>query len=400
MDNHAHSLVIPPYILKKTVFIFLFTLSFALLFVTPARAQENTLQQEIVEGTIVDIIESGQETVFDQLHPFQILEILITNSEKKGQTIEVKNSAAFTDVTAQYEEYHVNDKIKVYVGTSGEGQSTYGIAGKIKRHGLTSLAILFIVAVLVVGRIWGAMSLLGLVLSFIVIFKVIIPLIVRGSDPIMAALLGAVIIIPSTFYVSHGFNKKTHVGVLATLISLTVTGLLAVYFVNRVHLTGFASEEAGFLQVERQGTIDIKGILLAGIIIGTLGILDDVTIGQASVIKQIKEAKPNITFWTLFKKGMEVGQDHIASMVNTLVLVYSGSSLPLLLLFFDSEKTVLDIIEFEVIAEEIVKMLVGSIGLVLAAPLATIIAAYVFTHTKPEKENKKTAHDERSFHVH
>lgn len=355
-------------------------------------------EQKIVEGVVIGIKETGTETVFEEFKPYQILNIQLTNSDKKGSTIEVKNSAAFADVTAQYEEYQVNDKLKIYSGTDFEGNDIYGIAGRIKRHGLASLAIIFILAVLIVGRIWGAMSLIGLALSFGVIFRIIIPMIIDGYNPVIAALVGSLIIIPSTFYVSHGINKKTHVGVISTLIALTFTGFLAVYFVDRVHLTGFASEEAGFLQVERQGTIDIRGILLAGIIIGTLGILDDVTIGQASVIKQIKQAKPSISFWALFKKGMEVGHDHIASMVNTLVLVYSGSSLPLLLLFFDSEKTFIDILEFEVIAEEIVKMLVGSIGLILAAPLATLIAAFVFT--KYHDPNKKTAHKEQSFHHH
>jgi len=385
----------------KKIFHFIIILVFGLVaFLShhnPIYAQE-VPEQKIVEGVVIEIKETGTESVFDEFKPYQVLTIQLTNSEQKGSTIEVKNSAAFADITAQYEQYQINDKLKIYSGKDFEGNDSYGIAGKIKRHGLAALTILFVLAVLIVGRIWGAMSLIGLALSFGVIFRIIIPMIIDGYNPIIAALAGSLIIIPSTFYVSHGINKKTHVGVISTLIALAITGLLAVYFVDQVHLTGFASEEAGFLQVERQGSIDIRGILLAGIIIGTLGILDDVTIGQASVIKQIKKAKPSITFWNLFKRGMEVGHDHIASMVNTIVLVYSGSSLPLLLLFFDSEKTFIDILEFEVIAEEIVKMLVGSIGLILAAPLATIIAAYVFTKYKDDE--KKTAHEEQSFHSH
>ncbi|MDH5532984.1 MAG: YibE/F family protein [Candidatus Pacebacteria bacterium] len=388
--------------ITTTLFVIFFTI------VSPSYAQTDNINQEninieppkeeIVEGVVISIKETGQETAFDQLAPYQILEVQFTNSERTGQSVEVKNSSAFADITAQYEDYKVNDKLKIYSGKDFENNDVYVVAGRIKRHGLTVLTILFILAVLIIGRIWGAMSLIGLALSFGVIFRIIIPMIIKGYDPVIAALIGSMIIIPSTFYVSHGINKKTHVGVISTLIALSFTGFLAVYFVDKVHLTGFASEEAGFLQIERQGTIDIKGLLLAGIIIGTLGILDDVTIGQASVVKQIKHAKPSIKFWTLFKKGMEVGQDHIASMVNTLILVYAGSSLPLLLLFFDSQKTFIDIIEFEVIAEEIVKMLVGSIGLILAAPLATLIAAYVFT--KYHDDTKKTAHKERSFHSH
>lgn len=385
--------------IKKFLHLFLFTFGFLFVFLLSASsvfAQQDG--QTIYEGVVTDIKETGQETVFNELHEYQLLDFLVSNGNKKGESIEVKNSAAFVDVTAQYEEYKVNDKLKVYAGQDLEGNDNYGVIGRIKRHGLMTLGILFVIAVLVIGKIWGLMSLVGLALSFGVIFRIIIPMIIEGYNPVMASLVGSLIIIPSTFYVSHGINKKTHVGVISTLISLAFTGLLAVYFVDKVYLTGFASEEAGFLQVERQGTIDIRGILLAGIIIGALGILDDVTIGQASVVQQIKQAKPSIKFWTLFKKGMEVGQDHISSMVNTLVLVYSGSSLPLLLLFFDSEKTFIDIIEFEVIAEEIVKMLVGSIGLIMAAPLATLIAAYVFT--KYHDETKKTAHEEQSFHHH
>jgi uncharacterized membrane protein len=383
--------------LSKLILVFIFSFSFLLLSKQQTQAQEFE-EQKIIEGIVIDIKETGKETAFDKLEPYQILKIEFTNSDRKGQTVEVKNSAAFADVTAQFENYKINDKLRIYSGHDFEGNEVNAVAGRIKRTGIISLMIIFIIAVLAVGRIWGALSIIGLGISFLVIFKLIIPLIISGSDPVVAALIGSLIIIPATFYVSHGFNKKTHVGVVATLISLAFTGILAVYFVDKIHLTGFASEEAGFLQVERQGSIDIRGILLAGIIIGTLGILDDVTIGQASVIKQIKQAKPSINFTTLFKRGMEVGQDHISSMVNTLVLVYSGASLPLLLLFFDSEKTFLDIIEYELIAEEIVKMLVGSIGLVLAAPLATIMAAYIFSRDK--EAIKKTTHKEQSFHSH
>jgi uncharacterized membrane protein len=225
-------------------------------------------------------------------------------------------------------------------------------------------------------------------------------MIINGYNPVLSTLIGAAIIIPATFYVSHGINKKTHVGVIATLISLTFTGILALIFIKQTYLTGFASEEAGFLEIERHGTIDIKGLLLAGIIIGTLGILDDVTIGQASVVEQIKRTNPAIGFLKLFEKGLKVGQDHISSMVNTLVLVYAGSSLPLLLLFFGSQKGFIDILEFELVAEEVVKMLVGSIGLIFAAPLATALAAYIFTKTKldPEDGQKNDAHHHDGHH--
>lgn len=354
------------------------------------------------EGVVVSIKEAGRESFNDELVPFQQLEILLTSGIYKDQVFLVKNSAAGADVTASYQDYRPNDKVRLSLNPTlaPAAEPELVILGPIKRHGLMSLGLLFVLAVLTIGRVWGVMSLLGLGISFSVIFYLIIPLIIKGYDPVLATLLGAAIIIPATFYVSHGINKKTHVGVVATLISLAFTGFLALIFIKRTHLTGFASEEAGFLQIERSGSIDIKGLLLAGIIIGTLGILDDVTIGQASVVEQIKRTNPATGFVRLFQRGMKVGQDHISSMVNTLVLVYAGSSLPLLLLFFGSNKGFVEILEFELVAEEIVKMLVGSIGLIFAAPLATVLAAYVFSKTKLEDSSAKTndAHQHGGHH--
>ncbi|MGD9129499.1 MAG: YibE/F family protein [Candidatus Woesebacteria bacterium] len=363
----------------KSCFTILFLIVLQFLTVNPVAAQtEEVSEPQYMEGKVTKVVETGQETLMDDLVPFQQLEIKVTKGQEKGQIITVKNSAATMGMgNVQYQTYEPGDKVKIVFIEGAEGKQYY-LDGELKKDALIALLVLFVLVVLVVGRIWGALSLLGLLISFIVIFKLIIPLIIKGTNPVLAAIIGSVIIIPSTFYISHGFNKKTHIGVAATFLGLLITGLLAIYFVDASHLTGFASEEAGFLQVEKEGAMDIKGLLLAGIIIATLGILDDVTIGQASTVKQLKKANKKMSFSKLFINAMKVGQDHISSMVNTLILVYSGSALPLLLLFFDSEKTFLDVIELELIAEEIVRMLVGSIGLVLAAPLATVMAAYVF----------------------
>ena len=346
---------------------------------TPALAQTETYL-ETTEGTITRLLSTGKETFQGKLVTFQELEISLSHKNNQNKKIEVKHFLNEADAPNPLsEEYQVGDKVNVVINQSETNEKIYTIDGKIKRDSLIALGVLFIVVVVIVGRIWGAFSLLGLCLSFLVIFKIIIPLIIKGINPVLAAVLGATLIVPITFYISHGFNKKTHIGVISTIISLIITGLLAVYFVGAAHLTGFASEEAGFLQVERSGSIDIRGLLLAGIIIGTLGILDDVTIGQSSTVQQLKKANPKMKLLELYTNGMKVGQDHISSMVNTLMLVYSGSALPLLLLFFGSQKSFVDILEYELIAEEIVRMLVGSIGLVLAAPLATVLAAYFFT---------------------
>ena len=364
--------------MKKLLTIFIIFISFFGVFFFPTQIRAEG--SETLEGEVTAILSVGKESFMDELVEFQELELKVIGGSSEGETISVKNSAAGMGmVSVRYKKYEVGNKLKIVVDKDSNGEIFYSIDGEVKRYSLLALLLIFIAVVIFVGKVWGFLSLLGLVMSFLVIFKLIIPSIIGGMNPMLAAVIGSIIIIPTTFYISHGFNKKTHVGVISTFIALIVTGFLAIYFVDATHLTGFASEEAGFLQVERRGSIDIRGLLLAGIIIGTLGILDDVTIGQASAVQQLRKANKGMDFFKLFQNGMKIGQDHISSMVNTLVLVYSGSALPLLLLFFGSDKGFIDIIEFELIAEEIVRMLVGSIGLVLAAPLSTLIAAHVFS---------------------
>jgi len=196
-----------------------------------------------------------------------------------------------------------------------------------------------------------------------------------GGNPIQIAIIGSLFIIPLTFYLSHGFNKKTTVAIIGTLIALVITGILANVFVEISKLTGFASENAAFLQVARGGTVNIRGLLLAGIIIGVLGVLDDITVSQSAVIFQLKKANPKLKQFDLYKKAMDVGQDHISSMVNTLILVYTGAAMPLLLLFINNPHPFSEVINYEIVADEIVRTLVGSIGLILAVPITTIIAS-------------------------
>jgi uncharacterized membrane protein len=211
-------------------------------------------------------------------------------------------------------------------------------------------------------------------ISFLIIIGFILPQIYAGYNPVLIALLGSFFIVPVTFYLSHGLNKKTTIALLGTVISLVITGFLAKAFIDFGRLTGFASEEAGFLQFSRGDVLNIKGLVLAGIIIGVLGVLDDITVAQSAVVEKLKEANPRIGDKKLFTKAMSVGRDHIASMVNTLILVYTGAALPLLLLFVDNTAPFTQIINYEIIAEEIIRTLVGSIGLILAVPITTFLA--------------------------
>jgi len=206
------------------------------------------------------------------------------------------------------------------------------------------------------------------------LFKFVLPQLISGQDPIKTSLIAAAFMIPLTFYISHGFSKKTHIAVISTFLTLIVTSLLAGYFSSQARLTGYVSEEAMFLQNLGSSTFNIYGLLVAGMILGVLGVLDDVTVAQAALVQELRAANPKLSKGQLFKQAMNVGTDHIASMVNTLVLVYVGASMPLLMLFVNSSKPFAELVNYEMIGEEVVRSLVGSIGLVLAVPITTLLA--------------------------
>ncbi|MFH1896371.1 MAG: YibE/F family protein [bacterium] len=344
----------------------------------PVLAQEKAVppQAETLEAVIVGVLEEReiQSEYTKEKQLYQKLELLVTKGSLKDEKITVENGSL---PIVNLQKYQKGDKVVVSYSAGVEGNSFFYITDYVRRGTLLWLFIIFVVLVAVVAGWRGMASLVGMGASFLVIFKFILPKILAGSDPIQIAIVGSLAIIPVTFYLSHGFNKKTTVAVAGTVISLIITGILAGVFVEKARLTGFASEEAGFLQAAKQGTVNMRGLLLAGIIIGVLGVLDDITVSQSAVVTQLKKANPKLGFGKLYRQAMNVGQDHISSMVNTLVLVYTGAALPLFLLFVNNPHPFSEVVSYEMVADEIVRTLVGSIGLVLAVPITTLIAVLV-----------------------
>ncbi|MEV4739368.1 YibE/F family protein [Streptomyces sp. NPDC049555] len=244
------------------------------------------------------------------------------------------------------------------------------------------LAGVFAVAVVAVGRLRGVFALVALVISFGVLTLFILPAILQGSDPLVVAVVGGGAIMLIALYMCHGLNARTSVAVLGTLTSLLVIGLLGSLFTSWAHLTGNTDDQTGLVH-GLYPQIEIRGLLLAGIIIGSLGVLDDVTVTQTSAVWELKEADPAATWRRLYGQAMRIGRDHIASVVNTLVLAYAGASLPLMLLFTIADRGVGTVATSEVVAEEIVRTLVGSIGLVASVPVTTLLAALVVSADRP-----------------
>lgn len=273
--------------------------------------------------------------------------------------------------------YKVGSRVVLEEIRAANNRTAYVIQTAVRRHTLFLLVGIFLLLIILVARLRGVLSLLSLALSFAVIFAFILPRIIAGAPPVLIAWIGAVFFVPVSYVLSHGLGKKTYVSIVATLIALAITGLLAAYFVPLASLTGFTSDEASFVKLMVNESINIQALLIAGIIIGAAGILDDTTIAQAGVIFSLKKHSPTLSFRELFSQGMRLGKDHIASLVNTLILVYTGAALPLLLLFSVSNVPYAQVINFEIIAEEIVRTMVSSIGLVLAVPITTLLATFV-----------------------
>lgn len=275
-----------------------------------------------------------------------------------------------------------------------EDTNDYQITDYYRQKPISLLFWIFVITVVAIGKLYGLTSLLGMFLSLAVIIKIILPQISSGTNPILVIIIASVFLIPTTFYLSHGINTKTNLAIVGTFISAVITGILAYTFTHLAHITGYANEEASFLDIAKSGQLNIQSLLIAGIIIGSIGILDDVSVSQVSVVNEIAKANPKLNFLELFTRSMSVGRDHVASMVNTLFLVYTGAAMPLLLLFLDNSVSLTQIINTEMVAEEIVRTLVASIGLILAVPTTTFMAASFYS------KNKNSLHSEESTHSH
>ncbi|WAX79057.1 YibE/F family protein [Streptomyces sp. KMM 9044] len=252
----------------------------------------------------------------------------------------------------------------------------YSVADVNRRVPLALLAGIFAVAVVAVGRLRGVMALIALAVSFLVLNFFILPAILQGSNPLAVAVVGASAIMLQALYLCHGLSARTSVAVIGTLISLLLIGILGSVFISWAALTGDTDDNTGLIH-GLYPDIDMSGLLLAGVIIGSLGVLDDVTVTQTSAVWELHEANPSMGRRGLYRAGIRIGRDHIASVVNTLVLAYAGAALPLLLLFSIAQSSVGTVANSELVAEEIVRTLIGSIGLVASVPVTTALAALV-----------------------
>jgi uncharacterized membrane protein len=236
---------------------------------------------------------------------------------------------------------------------------------------------LFVGLILLVGRGKGLRALLGTLFSIIVVLLFVVPQIRAGHDPVAISVAGAVVLLTVSTYLVYGWKPKAHAALAGMSVSLMLTAILAWFFVDWSHLSGFGTEEGAFLLMALGPDIQLRGLVLGGIIIGSLGVLDDVCVGQASAVFELANANRNLGWRELFRRSLNIGRDHIAAMVNTLVLAYVGASMPLVMMFSIYQEPILRRLSREPVAEEIVRTMVGSVGLVLAVPITSLVAGWM-----------------------
>jgi len=336
---------------------------------------------ELLEARVAKILEEEETEMLGQLQYYQKLELVVLTGPRRGERLVVENGV-MPQVNPQ--RYRPGDWVFVRVLGDSSASWPYIIDTYSRWLPLLGVLVLFVLAVVLVVNWRSVTSLLGLAFSFAVLLVYVLPRLAAGAEPVSTVLMGGVAIVPVTYYLAHGLSRKTTVAVAGTAVALLLTVLLTQGAVSLTKLTGYATEEAAYLDLQSSGGFDVRGLLMAGIVVGVLGVLDDVTVAQAAVVEELREANPSLGLWELYRRAMRVGRDHVAGMVNTLALVYTGAALPLLLLLRESPLPLSYMISQEIIAEELVRMLVSSIGLMAAVPVTTVLAAAAVTHMTKE----------------
>ena len=334
---------------------------------------------ELIDGTIRSVTFEQQEPdpVIGESGRVAIIDVQLTSGEERGEIVTIEAPVE------GYPPIDVGDEVQLSSTELPDTGTEYFIVDFQRLDALLWLAALFVAAVLLVSRWHGLRSLIGLGLSLLIITKFVVPSILAGNSPFLVALFGALAVMVVTLYLSHGVNEMTTAAVVGTAAALGLTVLLGVVFIEQGELTGFSSEEANLARFAVEG-LDLRGLVLAGLIIAALGVLDDVTVSQSSTVFALHDADPTQSWRQLFGRAMIVGRDHIASTVNTLFLAYAGASIALLVLFATGGLGIGEIVNSEIFAEEAVKTLVGSLGLIAAVPFTTALAATVAVRRPPD----------------
>jgi len=372
------------YFKKITLFIL-----FAICLFSPLEGNAQEFIQdtvEIVKAKVVEVVSQEKKEVpgTDVQSVYQTIKAEILEGDKKGEVVTIENDYLVLEKGDKFFLRHSIDGM--------DGREMYSVRDVDRQGVILGFIILFAVVIIIFSGRQGVRSLISLAGSFFVILYVLVPSLLKGYPPVLTSIAIAAVILFLAIFLTHGFNRESTVAFTGTVMAVILTGVLAYLGVELASLSGFASDEAVYLNFNTRGTLDFVGLLLGGIMIGVLGVLDDIAITQAAVVSELYNSASHLSRKEIYMKAIRVGKEHVGALVNTLALAYTGASLPLLLLFSTSDSSMGSIINQEIFATEIIRTTVGSIGLILTVPITTFLAVYMLKGYKGKHHSHTHAH--------
>lgn len=353
-----------------------------MFFISPAEIFAQMQEQYYYKARVEKIQQEGKRTIGSSQNIFQKITVRILEGPHKNKTVTIEHGGNFTITNEQ--KVTVGETLILRESVGPDTKNSYSVADSYRLPNMLWILVGFFIVVILIAGKKGIGAIAGMLISIAIIMWYIIPQILNGADPLFISITGSVVILVATMYLAHGITKQTTIAISATGISLVLTAAFAIFFVSLTKLSGLGSEDSYTLLQGFGSLINFRGLLLGGIIIGTLGVLDDVTTTQAATIHELSESNHKLTFEQLIFKGMKIGREHIASVINTLVLAYAGASIGVFIFLHlgiqQQTQPLWVILNSEVIVEEIIRTLAGSLGLILAVPITTLLAAFFAKH--------------------
>lgn len=382
---------------RKILTIFSF---FLFIFLSPnfvALAQESEIVSDshtLEKAVVVDILSVKEKflAISDTPVVVQTLEVKIVSGENKGKIVIFDNDYSVLEIGEKFILSHTN---------TSDGRELFAVSDHYRLPVLLILIGLFILITVFFGGIQGGRGILSLAGSLVIIFFVLLPLLIKGYNPVIVSILVSSVIIVIGSYVTHGFNRTTTTAVIGMIGTIIVTGILAIIAVKTTALTGFSEDESVYLAINTKGALDATGLLLGGILIGLLGTLYDASISQAIAVEEIHLANPDLSKKEVYKRVIRMGREHIGALVDTLAIAYVGAALPLLLLIYSSTDLPLGaLLNQEIFATEIVRIVIGSIGVILAVPATTYISTMMLVGKIKKRDGHTHSHSHSHSHSH
>jgi uncharacterized membrane protein len=336
--------------------------------------------QGTYRGKVLEVVNQELRNIpgTDTEHLYQTIRAEVLDGPNLGKEITIEND---------YFELKEGDKFYFNHNIYLDGREVYGVINIDRKDFLFLLIGIFVLTIILFGGWQGVRALFALIGSFFAIFYILVPGLLGGWNPLLSSFLVASSILFAAIFFTHGFNKESAVAYFGTVISVLLTGVFAIFAVHGSSLSGFVADESVYLNFNTRGSLDFTALLLGSIIIGVLGVLDDIAVTQSAVVTELYNSNPNISKIEVYKRAMRIGREHVGALVNTLVLAYTGASLPLLLYFYLIPTSLGATVNSEIFATEIVRIIVGSIGLVMTVPIVTFLAVMYLKDYKSKHEH-------------